>query len=32
VPMFTARPPVKPVPIGLIAEERPDDEPAAEAG
>ena len=32
VPMFTPRPPVKPVPIGLIAEERPDDEPAAEAG
>ena len=32
VPMFTARPPVKPVPIGLVAEERPEEEPVAEVG
>jgi D-hydroxyproline dehydrogenase subunit alpha len=32
VPMFTPRPPVKPVPIGLVAEEKPEEAPVAEVG
>jgi NADPH-dependent 2,4-dienoyl-CoA reductase/sulfur reductase-like enzyme len=32
MPMFTPRPPAKPVPIYLIAEERPEEDPVAEVG
>jgi NADPH-dependent 2,4-dienoyl-CoA reductase/sulfur reductase-like enzyme len=32
VPMFTPRPPAKPVPIMLVAEEMPEEEPVAEVG
>jgi len=32
VPMFTPRPPAKLVPIALVAEERPEEEPVAEVG